>query len=430
MARLDRTTTDLLRPLLTRGPGFWSPFAAVVLSLGLFLYVFFTQLSQGHGISGQSDQVVWGLYVAAIVFFIGISHVGIGVSAAVRLFNLKALKPYARIAELLTLVCLPAAVLLIGLDVGRPERWLGNVLIYGRLQAPFFWSATVISVYLFASFVYLYLSMRRDLALAADSVGGMLGKLYRFLAMGYKDSEQQRSIHDRTLWWLALVLIPVMVSVHSVYGLVFGLEGSRPGWFNPFMAPFFVLGALVNGFATLVIVSALVRKVFHWEKYLSLNGLRTISRFFAWMTLLYIFFTISEYITLSYSAPAGETAVGMTVLSGELAPLFMTAMVLLGGGFLILFFNQTIFRHQFTLWVSVFGAVLINISLFMTRYLIVLPTQLHPNLPYPDVTYTPTWQEWAGVLGVTVFAIGAYAVFFRLFPALEFPVPNEKEGVH
>jgi molybdopterin-containing oxidoreductase family membrane subunit len=395
----------------------------------MYVYTFYMQLTQGHGaVTGQSTPVgaVWGLYVASIVFFIGISHVGIGVSAATRLLKLDYLRPYARVAELLTLVCLPAAVLIITLDIGRPERFLTNVMTYGRLQAPFVWSATVISVYLFASLIYLYLSMRRDFALSAEVVPKWR-RLYKFLALGYEDTEEQRRLHEKTLWWLALVLIPIMVSVHSVYGFVFGLHGARPGWYNPFMAPYFVLGALINGFATLVIVVALIRKVFHWEQYLSTTAIRNLGRFLCWMTLLYIYFSLAEYLTYIYSPPAGEAQVARSLFRGEFAMVFWPAISALFVGYLMLFFNQTIFNRQFTLWVTVAGAVVINVVLFATRYLIVVPSLMLPLLPFPTGTYTPTLYEWGALIGVIGFVIGAYIVFLKLFPAVELPLPEEQE---
>ncbi len=427
--RQDRHTLDLMRPQLETGKTFWSFTVIGALAFGLYIYVFVTQLIQGHGITGQATPVgaVWGLYVAAIVFFIGISHVGIGVSAATRLLNLHYLKPYVRMAELLTMVCLPAAVLLIAIDIGRPERFLINVMIYGRVQGPFVWSATVISVYLVASAVYLYLSLRPDIALSAVSMPKWQW-LYKALALGYEDTEEQRNLHERTLWWLALALVPIMVSVHSVYGFVFGLHAGRPGWFNPLMAPYYVLGALVNGFATLIIVAALIRKLFKWEQYLKLKAIRNFGRFLSWMTILYIYFSFAEYLTLGYSASAADTAVARSLFQGEFSGLFWVTMTALVIGYLMLFFNQTIFRHQFRLWVTVAGAALIDIVLFSTRYLIVAPSLLHPLLPYPQGTYTPTLYEWAGVIGVMAFAIGAYAIFFKVFPAVELSHATELEA--
>ncbi len=425
----DKVTLDLMRPVLVTGKAFYFLVALVVAMFGLYVYTFYTQFTQGHGVTGQSTPVgaVWGLYVASLVFFIGISHVGIGISAATRLLNLHYLKPYVRIAEVLTLVCLVAAVLIIVVDIGRPERFLINVLIYGRIQAPFVWSATVISVYLVASLVYLYLSMRRDIALSAD-LAPKWGRFYKLLALGYEDTEEQRRLHERTLWWLALVLIPVMVAVHSVYGLIFGLHAARAGWFNPFMAPYFVLGALVNGFATLVIVAALIRKLFGWQQYLPVQAIRNVGRFLCWMTLLYIYFSMAEYLTYVYSPLAGEASVARSLFFGEFSIIFWPTMAILVIGYLILFFNQTVFRHQFTLWVTVAGAVLIDIVLFSTRYLIVVPSLMRPALPFPTGTYTPTLYEWAAVIGVLGFAIGAYALFMKVFPIIELPLPDELEA--
>ena len=424
----DRATLDLLHQVLVAGKTFYFLAALAAVMFGLYVYTFYIQFTQGHGVTGQSTPVgaVWGLYVASLVFFIGISHVGIGISAATRLLNLHYLRPYTRMAEVLTLVCLVAAVLIIVVDIGRPERFLINVLRYGRIQAPFVWSATVISVYLVASVIYLYLSMRRDIALSADLVPRW-GWFYKLLALGYEDTEEQRRLHERTLWWLALVLIPIMVTVHSVYGLIFGLHAARAGWFNPFMAPYFVLGALVNGFATLVIVATLIRKLFGWQQYLPIQAIRNMGRFLCWMTLLYIYFSLAEYLTYIYSPLSGEATVARSLFLGDFSRIFWPTMAALLIGYLMLFFNQTVFRHQFTLWVTVVGAILINGVLFATRYLIVVPSLMRPALPFPTGTYAPTLYEWAALIGVFGFALGAYAVFMKLFPIIELPHSSELE---
>jgi molybdopterin-containing oxidoreductase family membrane subunit len=195
-----------MRPVSGTGRTFYLLLGLSLAMFALYAYTLFIQFTQGHGTATNQSTpvgVVWGMYVASIVFFIGISHVGIGVSAATRLLNLDYLKPYARMAEMLTLVCLPAAVLMIVLDIGKPESFLINVLRYGRYQAPFVWSATVISVYLVASLVYLYLSMRRDIALTAE-IAPRGKRFYRILALGYEDTEEQREFFDRSLWWLVL----------------------------------------------------------------------------------------------------------------------------------------------------------------------------------------------------------------------------------
>ena len=127
-----------------------------------------------------------------------------------------------------------------------------NVVWYGRYHAPFVWSCTVITTYVVGSSVYLYLAMRHDLATCVRKVPRRR-RLYSLLALGYWDGDGVRQRHARVVWWLAVIIIPIMVSVHSVYGYIFGLQAGRPGWFNPFQAPYFVLGAIVSGFSAMIV---------------------------------------------------------------------------------------------------------------------------------------------------------------------------------
>ena len=102
----------------------------------------------------------------------------------------------ARLAEMVTLASLTAAVLNIGLDVGRIERFIPYVVWYGRWHSPFVWSMTVITTYFLSSCVYLYLAMRRDLALSASLVPKRAW-IYRLLSLGYGDTDRERKAHDR-----------------------------------------------------------------------------------------------------------------------------------------------------------------------------------------------------------------------------------------
>ncbi|MBI4331942.1 MAG: polysulfide reductase NrfD [Chloroflexi bacterium] len=416
------TVPNLLAPVTTTGRGFY---VLLLVLAGLFAWFLVNAVKlqiEGHGESGLSTPVgaAWGIAVANIIFFIGVSHVGIGVSAATRLLNLHYLRPYVRIAELLTMVCLPAAVITIALDLGRTERFLWSVMQFGQYRSPMLWSATVISVYFVASSVYLYLSMRRDIAACARKVPKRAG-FYRAISLGYEDTEESKRVHEKVLWWLALVILPIMISVHSVYGFIFGLQGGRPGWFNPFQAPYFVLGAIVSGFATLILVIVFLRWLFRWQQHMPAEAIRSLGRFLSWMTVLYIYFSFAEYLTFSYNPPAAESTVGRSIMTGEFAQIFWTGMVALVVGYFVLLLNQTIFRKSFRLRYTVIGALMINVVLYVTRYLIVVPSLLHPLLPYSPGSYTPTFAEWSLIVGIFTFAILAYVVFMKLFPIVELP---------
>jgi molybdopterin-containing oxidoreductase family membrane subunit len=238
----------LLRHLPLTGRGLWLSLLLLATGASALLYGFAQQVLHGHAVTGEgSHGAIWGITVANIVNFIGISHVGIAISAVVRILQLERYRQLARLAEFVTLAAITTAVMNIGIDVGRPERFVLNVVWYGRYHAPFVWSCTVITTYVVGSSVYLYLAMRRDLWVCSTTAP-VRRSLFQLMALGYQDTPASRARHNRVVWWLAVIILPIMVSVHSVYGYIFGLQAGRPGWYNPFQAPYFMLGAIVLDF--------------------------------------------------------------------------------------------------------------------------------------------------------------------------------------
>ena len=116
-----------IRPLVHSGPGFYITLTALGLATAFLVY-FYAKLIVGglHLTDLRTGSATWGITVVNIIQLIAISHAGILISAIVRIFDLKAYKHFARMAELVTLVALPTAVLNIALDIGRPERFIIN----------------------------------------------------------------------------------------------------------------------------------------------------------------------------------------------------------------------------------------------------------------------------------------------------------------
>src|SRR3972149_4016005 len=186
------------------GPGFFALVAGSLALVVLGLVAYSRQWVDGEIVTGLRDLgpmggTPWGIYVAFVVYFVGISFAGITVAALIRVLNLEHLRPVSRMAELLT------------------------VLRYARPQSPFFGTfSLVISAYLIASMVYLYLDGRRDAALCARRPGRLQG-FFQLWAAGYEDTPEQRERHRRSSWWLSLFIIPLLVVAHSTLGFVFGL---------------------------------------------------------------------------------------------------------------------------------------------------------------------------------------------------------------
>lgn len=411
----------LVRHLQRIGGGSWLAFLICAAGSLLLFVNFARQMQFGHMVTGQgSHGAIWGVVVANIVNFIGISHVGIAISAVVRILRLERYRQLARLAELVTLAAITTAVLNIGMDVGRPERFITNVVWYGRYHSPFVWSATVITTYVIGSTVYLYLAMRRDLSLTVARVSSRAW-FYKLLALGYEDTASSRNRHGRVVWWLAVIILPIMVSVHSVYGYIFGLQIGRPGWYNPFQAPYFVLGAIVSGFSMIILVVAVLRKAFGWEEIFHARIFKGLGIFLGFVTLLYMYFLFSEWLTGLYASPHAEREVFRDLLFGRFSTITWVAVI---GGMVFpfaLLFIQGVNPKIRSIPLTVLAALLINLSLWVTRALIVVPSFYHPHLPWDFAPYTPTLAEGGMVLGSFFFFSLLLLVLVKALPVLELP---------
>ena len=263
----------ILQPLTKTGGAFYVFVCALLVLTCEFLYAWYLQLTNGLVVTGMrsiynapnylgpyiANGSPWGIYVTNFIFWIGISHAGIAISASVRLMNLTKYKVVARMAEVLTMVALPMAALSIVFDLGRPDR-IFNLLEFGRFQAPLLWDLSAVTTYFMGTIVYLYLSLRGDI----DELAHKLPKrewFYKRLAMNYQGTEAEKERHQQTLWWLALAIVPIMVTVHSVVSFVFGLMIARGGWYSTIFAIYFVVGAIVSGVAAVYSLAWIFRRL-------------------------------------------------------------------------------------------------------------------------------------------------------------------------
>lgn len=414
---------------LPYGVGRWSRgwYALVGLLLavvGWGLFAYSRQVVEGLIVTGLRDVgtmrgSAWGLYIAFDIYFVGVSFAGITVAALIRLFKLEQLQPISRMAELLTVVSLILAAFCVLPDLGRPGRGIVNLFLYARPQSPFFGTFTlVISGYLFASLVYLYLAGRRDAALCAERSGGTLQKFYRLWAAGYRDTPEERARHQRTTFWLALAILPLLVTAHSTLGFVFGIQVGRPGWFSALQAPAFVVLAGVSGVGHLIVIAAIFRWLLGERERLGPRVFQWLGNILMVLIIAYLYFMVAEWLTTTYAGHHHEVRVSTTLLLGEYAWIFWVSVASLVVPFVLLFLQ--FLAGKYRLDVTVFSGVVVNLAAIGKRYLIVVPSQTHGMLlPYSPGWYTPTWVEISVILGLMGLGALLYILFMKVFPIME-----------
>ncbi len=399
----------LLAPLQT-GRGFWI-FAGLLSAIGLWgLFAWSTQLARGLSVTGLNVPVYWGLYITNFVFFIGISHAGTLISAILRLAHAEWRRAITRSAEVITVLVLFFGVGCVLLDLGRPDRAL-NVIKHAHFTSPLLWDVTSITVYLTASTVYLYLPLIPDIAILRDHMPGRRW-LYRPLSLGWTGTERQQRLLDRAISVMAVIVIPIAVSVHTVVSWVFGMT-VQPMWHSTIFGPYFVVGAIFSGIAAIIIAMAVLRRAYHLEDYLKPIHFGNLGILLLVMTLLWFYFTFAEFLTTYYGAEPTHMAVFLSKTEGRFSALFWTMVV---ACFVVPFLLLTNRRTRGTVAGTVAASVSVEIGMWLERYLIVVPSLSRPRLPMSAAPYAPTWVEWSLFLAFLALFVLLYAVFTKLFP--------------
>ena len=415
---VERDLLATLDPVGARGRVWISTLLAFT---GLALAAWITQLVFGLRVTAMRDIVSWGAYMTNFVFFIGISHAGTLISAILRVTNAGWRRPITRMAEAITVFALLVGASMVVIDMGRPDRVL-FLLRYGRLQSPIMWDLVSVTTYLTGSFLYLYVAMIPDmpiLARAARARGRSrtLVRLYELLSLGYRECDEHRRLLARALGAMAVIIIPVAVSVHTVVSWVFGMT-LRPGWHSTIFGPYFVIGAIWSGTAAIITAMVLFRRAYHLEHYITAEHFRKLATLLLALSLLYAYFTLSEYLTSWYGGTESDSRL-LELLAGNTS--YGTTFWLWAAFGLFLPIGLLLFPSRRSIGSVVTASVLINIGMWLKRYLIVVPTLQTPFIPPQSAGITPSYFPSVVEITITVGGFAAFLLLFTLFSRV-FPI--------
>ncbi len=335
----------LLASLQAGGPGFHALVGALAAVIGWGLIAYSIQLRHGLGVTGLRDHFMWGVYITNFVFFIGVSHVGALMSAILRITGAEWRRPITRMAEAITFASLLMGALMPFADMGRPDRFL-NLVLHGRLQSPILWDMLSITTYLAGSTLFLYVPMIPDIALLRDRFAAgpaWRRRVYTALALGWRGSEAQRHRLESIMGVLAILIIPIAISVHTVVSWIMAMT-LRAGWNSTIFGPYFVFGALFSGAAAVVTAMAAFRWAYHLEDYITEAHFRRMGYLVIALGLIYAYFTFNEYWVPTFKFAETERGYLAAVFSGRFAPLFWFTQI---GGLLIPLLLLTVPRISF-----------------------------------------------------------------------------------
>ena len=161
--------------------------------------------------------------------------------------------------------------------------------------------------YLTACIIYFYLPLIPDVAKLAErpEFPRWRRRLYRALALGWTDTPAQHALLERAITIMAIAVIPLAISVHTVVSWIFAMT-LRPGWNSSIYGPYFVVGAIYSGTGAVILSMWVLRRTMRLEQYVQPMHFRKLGLDLLVSTLLYLYFNINEYLTVGYKLESFE----------------------------------------------------------------------------------------------------------------------------
>ena len=405
-AEIDRTVLDTLRP--AKG-SYW--FAVVLLFLGILTGAacWAYQIFIGIGVAGMNIPVAWGTYLINFVFWVGIAHSGTLISAILHLFRAGWRNPIARAAETMTVFAVCTAGLFPFIHLGR--AWLVYYMLpipnqralWPNFQSPLMFDVVAISTYLTVSSLFWYTGMLPDLARVRDSAVGFRKKVFTWLSLGWTGAHEQWRHYTRIYLFFAALATPLVISVHSVVSWDFAL-GIVPGWHTTIFAPYFVAGAIHSGLAMVLTLMIPLRKIFKYEKIITVHVLESVAKTIVLTGLIVGFAYGTEFFIAWYSRNPVEMYTFGWRATGDFAPAFWI-MVVCNTVIPLAFLFKKIRTSIFSLFAI---SIVVNIGMWYERFVIIITSVGRDFLPNSWSLYTPSIIEF-GIM------LGSFCLFFFLF---------------
>lgn len=394
-------------------------------ALALGFIALWATLWEGIGMWGLNKTIGWAWDITNFVWWVGIGHAGTLISAVLLLFRQKWRMAINRAAEAMTIFAVICAAMFPIIHMGRP--WLGaywalplpNTFgsLWVNFNSPLLWDVFAISTYFSVSLVFWYIGLIPDFATIRDRATGVRKSIYGALAFGWDGAAKTWSRYESVALILAGLATPLVLSVHTIVSFDFATS-VIPGWHTTIFPPYFVAGAIFSGFAMVLTLMIITRKVFKLEDYITLGHIELMNIVIIITGSIVGIAYITEFFIAWYSGVAAEQYAFVNRAFGPYWWAYwsmMTCNVISPQLFWIKKIRTSIVA-TFIL------SLVVNIGMWFERFVIIV-TSLHRDfLPSSWAMFYPTLSD----VGVYLFTFGLFFTLFLLF-AKFFPVINMAE---
>jgi len=397
--------------------------AAGVLALGSIALI--ATLWEGIGMWGLNKTIGWAWDITNFVWWVGIGHAGTLISAVLLLFRQKWRTSINRAAEAMTIFAVICAAMFPVIHMGRP--WLGaywampfpNVFgsLWVNFNSPLLWDVFAISTYFSVSLVFWYIGLIPDFATIRDRATGLRKIIYGALSFGWDGAAKTWSRYESVSLILAGLATPLVLSVHTIVSFDFATS-VIPGWHTTIFPPYFVAGAIFSGFAMVLTLMIITRKVFHLEDYITIGHIELMNIVIIITGSIVGIAYITEFFIAWYSGVEAEQYAFINRATGPYWWAYWSMMTCNVISPQLFWFKKI----RTSIYATFALSIVVNIGMWFERFVIIV-TSLHRDyLPSSWAMFYPTWAD----VGIYMFTFGLFFTLFFLF-AKFFPVINMAE---
>ncbi len=375
----------------------------------MIIYLFF----EGTGVWGLNIPIAWGWAIVNFVFWVGIGHAGTLISAILYLLNQRWRTSINRFAEAMTLFAVMCAGIFPAIHVGRVWviYWMfplpNQMDIWVNFRSPLLWDVFAVGTYFTASFLFWFTGLIPDLATLRDRAKNKIKRvILGVLALGWHGGNRQWKHYELAYLLLAGISTPLVLSVHSVVSTDFATS-MLPGWHTTIFPPYFVAGAIFSGFAMVMTLAILARKVFPQVKdYITIEHLEKMSRVLMLTGMMVGYAYAMEFFIAWYSGNQYER---FAFINRAFGPYAWAYWIMISCNVLApqMFWFKKLRRSIPVLFVA---SIFVNIGMWFERFVIVVT--LHRDfLPSSWDYYIPTPID----IGIFIGSFGLFLMLFLLF---------------
>ena len=141
-----------------------TPFYTVAAILGVFILSALASAyymeHHGHFVTGMNNQIVWGMPHVFAIFLIVAASGALNVASIGTVFGKPIYKPLGRLSGLLAVALLIGGLVVLVLDLGRPDRLIVAMTSY-NFKSIFAWNIFLYVGFIIIVAVYLWVQMER-----------------------------------------------------------------------------------------------------------------------------------------------------------------------------------------------------------------------------------------------------------------------------